>query len=319
MSFSFGGRRAALATILLVTTLLRLRLLAVPLERDEGEYAYMGQLILRGELPYLAAQNMKLPGVYYAYAGVMALLGETDVAIRLGLLLINLASIVLVYLLGLALLDVTAGLAAAAAFAVLSCSPSVLGFTANAEHFVVLFVLAGMLVLARRGPVHRLPRVAAAGALLGLAVLMKQHAAAFVAFGGLYVLFGQRRAWRRTAVEALVFAAAALAPYGLTCLGFYLAGAFGPFWFWTVTYAREYATLVPLGMGLEQLRKVSWHVVRSPIAVWLLAGVGLAASLWDREARRSAPVLLSFAACSFVAVCPGLRFTDHYFLLVVPA
>ena len=38
----------------------------MPLERDEGEYAYIGQLILRGEIPYVAAHSMKLPGVYYA-------------------------------------------------------------------------------------------------------------------------------------------------------------------------------------------------------------------------------------------------------------
>jgi hypothetical protein len=54
--------------ILVVTALLRIRLLGVPLERDEGEYAYVGQLILQREVPYLAARNMKLPGVYYAYA-----------------------------------------------------------------------------------------------------------------------------------------------------------------------------------------------------------------------------------------------------------
>jgi len=33
---------------------------------------------------------MKLPGIYYAYAGILALFGETDAGIRLGLLLINL-------------------------------------------------------------------------------------------------------------------------------------------------------------------------------------------------------------------------------------
>lgn len=40
----------------------RVRLLNLPLERDEGEYAYAGQLILEGVPPYKEAWNMKLPG-----------------------------------------------------------------------------------------------------------------------------------------------------------------------------------------------------------------------------------------------------------------
>src|SRR2546428_3452950 len=111
------GPRVALLAILLGAALLRLRLLTVPLERDEGEYAYMGQLILRGEVPYVAAHSMKLPGIYYVYAAILALLGETDVAIHLGLLVVNLASIALLYRLGRTLLDPTAGVAAAAAYA----------------------------------------------------------------------------------------------------------------------------------------------------------------------------------------------------------
>lgn len=37
-----------------------------PLERDEGEYAYAGQLMLQGIPPYQLAYNMKLPGTYAA-------------------------------------------------------------------------------------------------------------------------------------------------------------------------------------------------------------------------------------------------------------
>src|SRR5204862_4907111 len=122
--------RIALGTVLVGTALLRLRLLGIPLERDEGEYAYMGQLILRGELPYVAAYNMKLPGVYYANAIILGALGDTTVAIRLGLLIVNLASIVLLYRLGCKLFDATVGAGAAAAYAVLALSPSVLGFAA---------------------------------------------------------------------------------------------------------------------------------------------------------------------------------------------
>jgi 4-amino-4-deoxy-L-arabinose transferase-like glycosyltransferase len=70
-------------------------------------------------------------------------LGRWNEAVRLGLLLLNAATIVLVYRLGVRLADATAGLAAAAGFGALSLCPAVLGFTANTEHFLLLPALGG--------------------------------------------------------------------------------------------------------------------------------------------------------------------------------
>lgn len=314
--------RLALLAILVATTLLRLRLAAVPLERDEGEYAYMGRLILAGEVPYLAAHNMKLPGTYYAYAAVMAVLGETDVAIRLGLLAVNLLAIVLVYLLGRMLVDRAAGLGAAVIYAVLSLGEPVLGFSAKAEHFVIVPMLAGVLVLARPDATRRMAHVALAGVLLGIAVLMKQHGAAFVVFGGLYLLargLAERRAWGTLLAELALFGVAAVAPFGLTCAAMAAAGAFEPFWFWTVTYAGEYAVLIPLDVGLGALRTQLGRLGGAAPLPWALALLGATALAWDLPARRAASFLALFAACSFAAVVPGLRFSEQYFLLVLPA
>jgi hypothetical protein len=176
----------------------------MPLERDEGEYAYAGQLILQGVPPYKEAYNMKLPGTYAAYAAIMAVFGQNPSGIRLGLALINAASIVLMFRLGRKLLDEAAGIAAAVTFALLSLSPSVLGLAAHATHFIVLAALSGTLVLLRAcPPTDRRPRaelersqpstlsyrlVAARGRLFGLAFLMKQHGLFFGLFGAMYLV-----------------------------------------------------------------------------------------------------------------------------------
>src|SRR5947207_13049017 len=73
---------------------IRIRLLGVPLERDEGEYAYDGQLILQGVPPYTLAYNMKLPGTYAAYAGIMSVFGQTMTGIHFGRLIVTLATFV---------------------------------------------------------------------------------------------------------------------------------------------------------------------------------------------------------------------------------
>jgi hypothetical protein len=149
---NFAARRGAWLLVgltLLFVLVVRVRLREMPLERDEGEYAYAGQLILHGVPPYQQVYNMKLPGTYAAYAVIMAVLGQTPAGIHLGVMLVNLGSIVLVFLIGRKLLDETTGVVAAAAFAVMSLSPYVLGLAGHATHFVTFFALVGVLVLLR--------------------------------------------------------------------------------------------------------------------------------------------------------------------------
>ena len=51
-----------LLAVIVLFSPIRLRLLWPPLEPDEGEYAYAGQLRLKGIPPYQLACNMHFPG-----------------------------------------------------------------------------------------------------------------------------------------------------------------------------------------------------------------------------------------------------------------
>ena len=59
---------------------MRAPLLGLPFERDEGEYAYAGQLMLHGIPPYKFAYSMKFPGTYAFYAMIMSVFGQTTFA-----------------------------------------------------------------------------------------------------------------------------------------------------------------------------------------------------------------------------------------------
>src|SRR5512136_3438095 len=84
----------AVAIVIAFVAAVRIRLLQIPLERDEGEFAYMGQLMLQGIPPYLLAYNMKFPGIYAAYALMMAIFGQTIAAIHLGLMIVNAIAVI---------------------------------------------------------------------------------------------------------------------------------------------------------------------------------------------------------------------------------
>jgi 4-amino-4-deoxy-L-arabinose transferase-like glycosyltransferase len=301
---------------------IRIRLLGIPLERDEGEYAYAGQLILQGVPPYQLAYNMKFPGTYAAYAVSMSMFGQTVAGIHLGLLLVNIATVVLIFFLGRQLLNLTSGLAAAMSYAVLSVSPSVLGFAGHATHFVLLPVLAGTLLLFNSADRQALGRLFASGLLFGIGLLMKQPAIFFPLFGTIYLvcssLYRRVRA-KKVLVRALIFSAGVILPLGITCLLLWQIGVFDRFWFWAIDYARQYGSLIPLSQAQQYFFYSAREVIATSWPVWVLAGIGLVAGLWEERTRSSAIFLLGFLFFSALAVCPGFYFRLHYFILVLPA
>src|SRR5213595_2655875 len=198
-----------------VVITIRTRLLGIPLERDEGEYAYAGQLILQGVPPYTLAYNMKFPGTYAAYAAIMSIFGQTITGIHLGLLVVNTATIILIFLLGRRLVNSVVGLAAGMSYAVLSVSPSVLGFAGHATHFVLLPVLGGILLLLKARDRQAFGCLFTSGLLFGVGVLMKQPAVFFGLFGAIYLVsdsLHRRFRLEKILLRTLIFSAGVILP-----------------------------------------------------------------------------------------------------------
>jgi hypothetical protein len=305
-----------------VCIFIRIRLLEFPLERDEGEYAYGGQLMLQGIAPYTLAYSMKFPGTAAAYALLMSIFGQTVAGIHVGLLIVNLATSVLLFFLGRRLANsTTAGIVAAASYAVMSVSTSVLGWSAHATHLLMLPVMAGVLLLRQALDRQSDRPLYFSGLLFGMAMLMKQPAAVFILFGAAYLLFASwqaGRSWKRVVMRNFIFCAAAVTPLLLTSLALWRAGVFEKFWFWTVTYAREYATLSSPSNAAAYLRVTFQEVIGARGILYTLAGIGLVAG-FGRENRARGMFLNTFFVFSVLALCVGFYFRPHYFFLVMPA
>jgi 4-amino-4-deoxy-L-arabinose transferase-like glycosyltransferase len=305
--------------IIVATALLRIHLIQAPLERDEGEYAYAGQLMLQGIPPYSLAANMKLPGTYAAYALVMAAFGQTIAAIHLGLLLVNAGAILLIYLLGKRLFGASCGVAASACYALMSVGAGVMGTQAHATHFVVLPAIAGALLLLRHHDSGRLATVWWAGLCFGMAFLAKQHGIVFGVFGGLWLAATGWRQWRKLPAQLLLFGAGVGLPFAVTCLLLWRAGVFEKFWFWTFRYASQYTVENSLSDGLDSFKDTVVPILQENPGLWLLAAAGLALAWWRKRDRTSAAFTTALLFFSFLGMCPGLFFREHYFVLVLPA
>jgi dolichyl-phosphate-mannose-protein mannosyltransferase len=267
---------------------------------------------------------MKMPGVYVLEAGALSLFGRSVDGVHLGLLATTSISTVLAFFLGRRLFDARVGVATAAAFATLTLNPHLLGLAAYAEHFVVLFVLLGTLLLVEALDRDRAALVALSGLLFGCAFLVKQSGGVFAVFAFASILhrrlIARERDPARGVREAIAFSLAAVVPFGVVALFLLGTGTFGNFWFWTFQYAAQYGAAEPARVALRNLRRssaqflpASWPIVAGAIVTLPL--------LWrDRELARRRAFLVFFIVCSVLAVMSaGFYFRQHYFLLMTPA
>ncbi|MGD0036164.1 MAG: glycosyltransferase family 39 protein [Bacteroidota bacterium] len=300
-----------------------MRLLNVPLERDEGEYAYIGQLILDGTPPYTEAYNMKFPGIYFIYAGILWLFGETHTAIHFCLLIFNVLSIILLYIFARTAYDDWVAVASAGAFALLSMSYHVQGFWANAEHFILPFVICANILLLYGLKKNRIHYFLISGISFGCAALVKQQGAFFGIFGFTTILislwqnkiFNKKIYWK----YILAFTGGIIIPL-LLCF-FYLAhaGVLEKFFLWTFVYAKEYSSI----QSIDDIRFNFIGGFQSLFyfasLIWIIGVVGFITLFFCRYNIESRVLTLGMLFAGIIALSVGFYFRAHYFVLVLPA
>ena len=312
-----------MVAVLALVAGVRLHLLKLPLERDEGEYAYAGQLMLQGIPPYQLAYNMKFPGTYAAYAVIMKLFGETPAGIHFGVLLMTTATALMLFWLGRKILDELTGVIAATGYAVLAASPSMLGLAGHATHFAAFFATAGLCVMWKARQSGNWLGAFWMGILFGVAVLMKQQAIVIGAWAGIsFAVTCFRKTEmpvpKRFLVVALC-AAGMILPFAVCCLILWHAGVFGTFWFWTMDYARQYASVVPISYVPLFFWEGSKHALVKGFLVLPFAVAGMIMIWRDERLAKLRVWLFGFGLFSALSVFPDFYFRKHYFLLMLPA
>ncbi|MBF0458326.1 MAG: glycosyltransferase family 39 protein [Nitrospirae bacterium] len=307
---------------IIAVVFVRIRLLGIPLERDEGEYAYMGQLISHGVIPYKEAYSMKLPGTAFMYYVIMSVFGHSINGIHLGLMAVNLAVLPALFQLSKRLINERAAIVATASYAVISVSVPVLGFMAHATHFVVFFAVWGVYSMVTGE--KRKWLLAVSGLCLGMAFLMKQHGVFFIFFAVAYLFFVRDRL-KTFVIDGLVLAVMSVVPFALTIFIMYRGGVFANFWFWCFTYSGKYVSRLSLMDGLSVFKIMVLTMIKHFTMFWILGVTGflmlILAQIKFLPSRIDGKRLfiLLFFIFSFLSITPGFYFREHYFVLVIPA
>jgi hypothetical protein len=319
----------ALAGALLIA---RLPSLVQPMGADQALYAYVGDRILAGEVPYRDAWDQKPPAIHFVYA-LMRTLWPHDSAVAAADLLGAAAIAWMLVLLG-ARIDPRSGTNP-------SLSPGVRGSTRNAigvasallflllsnpsftrvagvrlrgqcETFIAVAVIAAFLCLARGDT-----RTFAAGLLFGVAFTLKYNAIVYLGAGVLMLWLWDRWSW-----AAVARLAAGSAVPAVLLLGYFAAtGALRALYDATITYNVQYSGETYSGLSHALGYLLSFPVDRARVdAQWTLGGAGclaLMAASAGHRVRLMAPLWVA-AACLSIAI-NGSRGLPQYFVQANPA
>ncbi|MEA2527792.1 MAG: hypothetical protein QOF73_5019 [Thermomicrobiales bacterium] len=170
-----GAAVGWLVLVVAVSLVLRWPFFGVPLNADEGGYAYVAQRWLdgRGHL-YDDLWVSRPQGIFLAYGLIFHTLGTSVEAIHVGAWLVGLATTLFVWLFARDWLGRRAAIPVALVFTLINGSPYLEGYTANAEVFMALPAATGAWLLlrwARRG--GGAGALVAVGVLAAMATLLK--------------------------------------------------------------------------------------------------------------------------------------------------
>jgi 4-amino-4-deoxy-L-arabinose transferase-like glycosyltransferase len=311
---------------------------AEPLDCDEAAYAYIGRRIDQGAVMYRDLTENKPPGGYWLYAVALAIGGSHELTVRVMPIPIILATIVLVWWLGLRLRGPGAACVAAVIYSVVSTDPYLYGNGANFEHAINLFSVASVAFLVAAMDRGSRPLVLASGVSLGIACLFKQ---VVILHGPVLALFllGQARPWRDRVKDVLTLAGGFLFVWALAALILVLQGAstaayddifrYGralatdtpaepnapPFWVrWVAGNADPSGRLPPPFGTTDYL--VWWGTGSWPL--WLAGIPSVLALGLSRSSTSARRLVAAWTISAWVQVAlPGL-FWQHYYLLPLP-
>jgi hypothetical protein len=315
----------AWAAIILAYVAFRANMVDIPLNRDEGFYGYIGQLILHHGMPYRDALENKPPIVFYLYSLALLFVPPTARGIHIFLQVYNFITLVTLFILARTYFRSTiAGLWTAFVYALFSASPIIEGFAASTEMFMVLPLTLSLLFAVLAARKENMLFACLSGLAGALACWTKQIAVFSIAFGFIYMALYRPSVARGIGTSAAKTKRMLIAGWGLGAVGisvlivayFFFAGVLKEFYYWSFTHNFYYASRFDLTLKIGMFTNWFTHFISED---FLIVALGPLYSLYalTRKDKR-AFFTLGFLGFSCLGLLPGAEYL-HYFALIAPA
>jgi len=321
------SRASLLSQVLLAMAVLfvlvrALPFLSIPIYRDQATYLLVGDGLLHGKQLYRDLWDNKPPGIFIVYAGIAKAFGRVTWSI-------GVVDILLLLIISYLLFRFTepflgrSGAAIAVMVQASMCGEMRYYWMGQPETFQVVCVLAGYLLMARRGRWCKSSSFAA-GLLFGYAFLLKYNAVAFLPFFLVLPFLAagdlDRKpprvsfsiSWRSWLTKAAFLLAGLAAAIGIVMAWIILKGA------WPAMKEAQFEVLPRYAaMAIERDRPYWLAAIirtKNDLGVWNLGATvaGLVVAWGRRDLKRFAPVFLALSV-AFMAAAVQIRFHDYYF------
>jgi hypothetical protein len=312
-----------LAGIILLVVMIRSNFLDIPFERDEGIYGYNGKLALEGKAPYKDFYEQKFPGLFYFYAVMVAIFGDTVRGLHTGFMILNIGTILFVFAAVKRLFSPMAAVVSAFTYAIVSMTPNLSGFTVQSEHGVAFFSAMGIyfFTLVRSNPSFR--NLFIMGIALGAAFMTKTTGIFLLFWGGLaviadFLLSEEKRTVKEFFRRTIIFSSGAVLITGFLFLIVIAKGSLQEMLFWTIDIPKRYVSKVPWEEGKKYLGYSYQAITKEYKWFWMHAILGLiSVFILSISWRKKLPIIL-LAACSALTIFPGFFFYGHYWIQILP-
>jgi hypothetical protein len=312
--------RFAWLGIILLTVAIRLPSLLHPQPIDsEAMYSVVANEIVDGGRPYADAVERKPPLLFWTYAAVFKIAGKFNwKALHIVALVWTLCAMAGLYVIGRELFNRNTGLIAALLYGVFQPWWTWKNLTFDAEMLMNLPIIWAWAIAFRRSFSRLRSELFLAGALLGVAFLLKQPAAIAAVPLGIYLLLPSYRASRsltriNSIMQATMLTLGFFAVLGLVSIVLWKQGILRDAFYWTITdhdvphvFWRKgiVNTLTFLGACL-------------PLVIGAITACRDKSGIWaGRTAERTA--LFGLLAASAIGAAAGARFYPHYYVQLIP-
>jgi len=309
-----------LAGLILITAAVRIPLLNVPFERDEGEYAYIAWRLGHNELPYRDWVDQKPPAIFWVYRAALTLPLEPIRAVHFAALLFAAASGCALFLLARRLMNQFWAFMAAALFTLLSADPFAQGTAANTEVFMLLpLILSQITFLKAADNPNNVWFMLVCGAFTGIAIAFKQVAAVnWFLLIALYPIFAApEKRWRSTAAFAIWSLGGLFAIIGMIGLYFWMRHGLSDLVDNVFTHNLEYIGAMTCSDRLQFCSETVARLAQTETLVWIFSATGLIALIVARQ-RKWFVLLAGWLITSVIGVSASGYFFPHYFQQLLP-
>ncbi len=291
---------------------------------DVAGYAYNTLEVMNGHGWYASTWHNKPPGINFIYLIAFSIFGKSFISTQIIALLANILSAFLIYLIGRYLLykEIRLFFLLPVSFALFCVSAALDGHTANAETFMAVFEIAGMLFLGLAYKNEKNTFYFMSGLMLGIAFMIKQ-AGLMTFIAGLIFIFVvkiiDKEDLKLLINRIFIFIISFLVPLALLSIFFLWQGVFDKF--------IKYTFIIPCQYGKDMSTEARIMIIRLCKSIWdnlwielIVLGIPAlfgAFYILLRRPRVMILILIWFIICCFELLSFGV-FNHYYIQLIAP-